>query len=67
MENLRTTFQTPYHQYTHYKGMPFKLIGKITQPKEDEKEAGPRYQIVINGETIEALPEEIFTDTDWTP
>lgn len=67
MENLRPTFQTPYQQYSHYRGLPFELVEKIPQPKDDELETGPRYKIVINGEKIEALPEEIFTNTDWNP
>jgi hypothetical protein len=58
---LRPFFQSPYSQYGHYNGKPFELLGE-SNAAYDKEEVGAMYMIKIEGETIEAWPEEIFAD-----
>lgn len=62
----RKTFQSPYNQYSKHVGKPFDILGEVDNP--DKEETGPLFNIkFMEGEIIQAWPEEIFSDTGWNP
>lgn len=60
MFELRTKFNAVYRQYRELDGLPFILIGRVDPRTYDYDEVGPLYVIAINGDRIQAWPEEVF-------
>lgn len=58
----RDTFDSPYEQYRHRIGQPFRVQKIIDTPdQKHDAEVLPMYEIQFeDGETIEAWPEEVL-------
>jgi hypothetical protein len=63
----RKLFTTPFEQYARHEGKPFEVLGVIDTPDENhDADVLPVFRVRIDGEEIEAWPEEvlIFHATD---